>query len=644
MPIQPARLAFDEGGTPVSAAFGDVYHAAEGGPGQARHVFLAGNGLPGRWAGRARFVILENGFGTGLNFLATWAAWRADPDRPACLHYLAVEKHPFRAEDLARLHARWPEFAELAWQLRQQWPVLTPGFHRLEFPGGQGLGRVVLTLMLGDAETCLKRLGARVDAVYLDGFDPKKNPDMWAAALFQRLARLAAADATLATWCVARPVRDALAEAGFATEKRPGFARKREMLTGRLAAPLPREGGSDGEREAPRHALILGGGIAGCALAQRLAARGWRVDLLEQHVHLAGEGSGNLAGIVRPLLSRDDNIASRLNRACFLHARRAWADLEAAGFPSRRDLGGVAQIARDARHEAQQRALVANGAYPPDYVRFLEREEAGALVGWPTAFGAWWFPQGGWASPPSVCQALAQSAGENLRVLPGRRVARLTRTGGDWRALDENGETLAQAPVAILASGAQARLLEQARDLPLTPVRGQVSHVPAGRLPPFAHALCCEGYLTPAVDGVHCLGASYAYDDGTELRAEEHAGNLLRLARILPGAEQSLNPADLGGRVGFRAATPDRLPLVGALPDTDAPLARDIRLRDMPRQPGLHGLLGLGSRGLVWATLAAEALASQLHGDPLPLEGELMDALDPARFRLRAHRRQSGGP
>ena len=634
----PARLAFDGAGTAVSEDYGDVYHAAEGGPGQARHVFLGGNGLPGRWAGRERFVILENGFGTGLNFLATWSTWQADPHRCSCLHYLAVEKHPFPTRDLARLHAQWPEFNDLAEQLRARWPVLTPGFHRLEFTHENG-GRVVLTLLLGDTETSLKRLRARVDAFYLDGFDPKKNPDMWSANVFHALARLAATGATLSTWCVARGVRDGLAEAGFITEKRPGFARKRDMLAGRWPQTVP------GPASVPaRHALILGGGIAGCALAQRLAARGWRVDLIEGHGHLAREGSGNLAGIVRPLLSRDDNIASRLNRACFLHARRAWAALEDAGFASVRDLNGVMQIARDLVHEAQQRSMAVQGAYPEDYVRFLEQDEASALVGWPTAFGGWWFPLGGWASPPTLCRALVEAAGKNLNLLLGHEVSGLEWSGAAWKALDGAGKVLAQAPVAILASGAQAKALDQTRDLPITPVRGQVSHVPTGRLPPFRLALCCEGYLTPAVEGIHCLGASYAYDPGMELREREHEGNLDRLARMLPGAEKDLSPDELGGRVGFRAATPDRLPLVGALPDMDASLPRDIQLRAMPRQPGLYGLLGLGSRGLVWATLAAEALASQLAGDPLPLEGDLMDALDPARFLLRRHRRGKEGP
>ncbi|HNQ03214.1 MAG TPA: bifunctional tRNA (5-methylaminomethyl-2-thiouridine)(34)-methyltransferase MnmD/FAD-dependent 5-carboxymethylaminomethyl-2-thiouridine(34) oxidoreductase MnmC [Thiobacillaceae bacterium] len=634
-PILAARLTFDAAGTPVSADYGDIYHAAAGGPGQARHVFLGGNDLPRRWAGRQRFVILENGLGTGLNFLATWAAWRTDPARPSTLHYLAVEKHPFRREDLTRLHARWPEFAALATRLREAWPVLIPGFHRLEF---EDVGhRLVLTLLLGEAETCLGRLRASVDAFYLDGFDPRKNPAMWSAALLRRLAQLAAPGATLATWCVARGVRDTLTHVGFDIARRPGYAHKRDMLTGSLSPLAPC---ATPHAPTTRHALILGGGIAGTALCQRLTARGWQVDLVEGHPHLAGEGSGNLAGIVRPLLSRDDNLASRLSRACFLYTRRLWADLEAAGFTCRRGLDGVLQIARDAPHECLQRRLAA--AYAEDYVQFLERDAASTRLGHPMPFGGWWFPQGGWVSPRDVCQALAAAAGDGLRLHRGRMVARLAWTGVTWQALDGNGQTIAQAPLAILASGAWAVRLTQARGLPIQAVRGQVSHVPAGRLPALRHALCREGYLTPALDGLHCLGASYAQDSGRELRLDEHAGNLHRLARLLPGAEQGLDAGTLGGRVGFRAVTPDRLPLVGALPDTQVTLTRDMRLRDMPRQAYLYGLLGLGSRGLVWAGLAAEALASRLHGDPLPLEDDLMDAMDPSRFHLRAHRRACG--
>ncbi|HNI08156.1 MAG TPA: bifunctional tRNA (5-methylaminomethyl-2-thiouridine)(34)-methyltransferase MnmD/FAD-dependent 5-carboxymethylaminomethyl-2-thiouridine(34) oxidoreductase MnmC [Thiobacillaceae bacterium] len=632
--LQPARLAFAADGVPWSEDYGDVYHAADGGPGQARHVFLAGNGLPGRWTGRTRFVILENGFGTGLNFLATWAAWQADPGRPDRLHYLAVEKHPFGRDDLAHLHAAWPEFQPLAEALRQDWPVPTPGFHRLAFAGC----RVVLTLMFGESETCLARLRATVDAFYLDGFDPRKNPDMWSASLFRRCARLAAPDATLATWCVAGAVRDALAEAGFATGKRPGFARKRHMLTGGLAATHAPSPAPPSPAHGERRAVVLGAGLAGSAIAWRLAVRGWQVDVLERHEAPAREASGNLAGIVRPLLSRDDNIASRLNRACFLHTARSFVQLDRAGHPPRRCFNGLLQMARDPDHEALQRALAAR--FPSEFVLFLDQAQAGLRLGHATSLGGWWFPDAGWAHPPGVCRSMLAASGGGSRFQGRVSVAGTEHRDGQWHLLDAAGLPLARAPVLILANGTGARRL--APHLPLTPVRGQVSHVAAGRLPALEHALCREGYLTPAVDGIHCLGASYAWDEGTELRTEEHAGNLVRLAHMLPGAEADLDPASLDGRVGFRAATPDRLPLVGALPDPASVLARDCRLADLPRLPGLYGLLGLGSRGLVWASLAAETLASRLDGDPPPLEGDLIDALDPGRFRLRAHRRGRG--
>ncbi len=634
--LSPASLATTGDGTPFSAAYGDVYHSADGGPGQARHVFLQGNDLPGRWQDRERFVILETGFGTGLNFLATWAAWNADPRHCGRLHYLALEKHPFSAADLDILHARWPEFEILSRELCAAWPLPMPGLHRLEFAGGC----VVLTLGLGEAETLLRRCEAHVDAYYLDGFDPKKNPAMWSPELFRGLARLAMPDATLATWCVAGTVRDGLREAGFALEKRPGYGRKRQMLTGRLAPmrrPVTAAAGTG-----DRHAVVLGAGLAGCALSERLAARGWSVILVDRHAHPAAEASGNLAGIVRPQLARDESLAARLSRAAFLHARRAWDVLERAGYPVRRRLDGVLQIAQEAAQEQSMRAQAS--AYPEDYVRFLDQAEASRALGSPSALGAWLFPAGGWASPESLCRAWRASAGERIEWRGGQEVAGMERdAAGNWRLLDRDGGCIASAPVLILAAGASLGGLAGA--LPLSTARGQVSHIPQGALPELRLPACREGYLSPAVDGQHCLGATYAYDDeGGELRVADHAGNLERLGRILPDVRVNLDPAKLDGRVGFRATTPDRLPLIGALMNTEAPLPHDLRLKHMPRRAGLYGLLGLGSRGLVWAALAAEILASRLEGDPAPVETDLLDAIDPARFLLRLGRRPRSAP
>jgi len=628
-PLQPAELAYTEYGAPYSETYGDIYHSVDGGPGQALHVFLAGNRLPERWRGRDSFVILETGFGTGINFLATWAAWQADPQASRRLHYIAAEKHPFTVEALARLHVAWPEFGALAARLRAAWPTLVPGFHRLQFAHG----RLILTLMLGDAETSLSRLDAPVDAFYLDGFTPSKNPDMWSPMLITQLGRLANREATLATWSVSVPVRDSLAAAGFETTKAPGFGHKREMLVGHQVEPRPQAAPPE------RRAIVVGAGVAGSTACERLASRGWQVVLFDRQPGPGREASGNLAGILMPMISRDDNIASRLSRAAFLHALRTWGSPEARAAGARMEAGGVFQIARTPEQEQQQKDIAELLALPAEFVHYLERAQAEARLRHSVPAGGWMFPLAGWANPPSLCQAALTLAGSQVETRYGQAIARVDRCGGHWRVYADDGRCLAEAPVLILASGAETTRFGQAAPLPIRRVRGQVTLVPEARIPRLSAALCRDGYATPALDGRHAVGASYDFDDDPLPRRACDDDNLGRLARLLPGVD--LAGETFAARVGFRPVLPDRLPIAGELPDWAAlPTSTAARLADVPRQPGLFGLLGYASRGLVWASLLAEALASRLEREPMPLETDLLGAIDPARFPLRAIRKR----
>ncbi|WP_298619858.1 bifunctional tRNA (5-methylaminomethyl-2-thiouridine)(34)-methyltransferase MnmD/FAD-dependent 5-carboxymethylaminomethyl-2-thiouridine(34) oxidoreductase MnmC [uncultured Zoogloea sp.] len=631
-PIVPARIVLTDDNTPYSPTYDDVYHTTSGGLGQARQVFLDGNRLPSRWIGRERFTIIETGFGLGLNFLATWDAWRSDPARCAQLHFVSVEKHPFCADDLARLHAAWPELAPLAGELQRHWPALTPGVHRLHLDGG----RVVLTLIFGDAVDALPQLHAAADAFFLDGFSPARNPDLWSPAVFAQLARLAASGATLATWSVNGNVRRGLETAGFTLERRAGFGGKREMLTGHRAdAPAANQ-------DQPRRALVIGAGVAGTSVAERLAARGWQVTVIDEADGPGQGASGNRAGVFRPLPSLDDNRLARITRAGFLYGRHHLARLAEAGHPVRWAPTGVLHLARDDKQAAKMQAVVDTHQYPTDYLRFADRDEASRLANWPMAQGGWWFPQGGWIQPPTLCAANLAAGGDRITTVFGRRLARLERRGDDWLAFDESGAEIARAAVMVLANGVGIRAIPEAASLPVRPARGQVSHLPATPDSAPEVVVCRLGYVSPEVDGVRCAGATFiADDDGTELREAEHRENLTKLDFILPGFSAPFDPASLDGRVGFRPASPDRLPMVGAVPAV-ANAERTTPLADIPRQPGLFAATGFGARGLVWASLVGELLASQINGDPLPLERDLVDALDPARYLLKPPRPGAG--
>jgi tRNA 5-methylaminomethyl-2-thiouridine biosynthesis bifunctional protein len=633
MPILPASLQFAADGTPRSGTYDDVYYSADGGLGQARHVFLAGNGLPERWRGRERFVVLETGFGLGLNFLSTWAAWRDDPARARVLHFVSCELHPFRVEDLARLHARWPELAALAHELRANWPPLAGGMHRLHFEGG----RVCLTLYFGDVREGLAQIEARADALFLDGFSPAKNPAMWSAKVFYLLARLAAPDATLATWSVAGEVREGLRRASFATEKVAGFGGKRQMLRGSLY-PHPRRGVAAAEAPAVRHAVIIGAGAAGTAAAERLAARGWDIDIIDAADGPGRGASGNHAGVLRPQPSLDDNRLSRLTRAGALYGWRHIEKSLAAGGAIRAAACGVLHLARDAAQDGKMRAVVERLALPGELLRHVEADEASAIAGWPVLLGGWFFPGCGWVQPPSLCTANLAAHPHNVRARWSRPVAAIARRGERWHALAADGGTIAAAPVMILAAGVGLAAFAQAAPLPILSARGQVSVLPAAAASAPRAVVCGGGYVTPEVDGRRCAGASFDVGDPDPApRARDQQANLAKLEELLPGYTAGLDSAALAARVGFRPVSLDRLPLAGAVPATVS-AAPDASLATLPRHDGLYALSGFGARGLAWATLIGEMLAARIDGDPLPLERELAGAMDPGRFLLR-HKR-----
>jgi len=611
-PLQPAQFELRADGSLYSTQYDDVFASSAGALAQAQHVFLAGNGLPARWREAESFVVLETGFGTGLNFLATWAAWRETAPLCARLHFISVEKHPLRHADLAQVLSARPQLADLARAFLARYPPALPGFHRVRLDSG----RVRLTLLFGEVVESLRQLQARVDAFYLDGFAPAKNPAMWSDAVFVELARLANADATAATYSVAGEIRDGLARAGFAVERAPGFGPKHQMLMAHYtraaaaARPFPL-----------RHAAVIGAGLAGTACAAHLAERGWRVDLVERRGAPGQGASGNPTGLLMPAFALDWNPPTRLTVPGFLYALQYLEDVNATGAASLQR--GVLQLARDPAHAERQRRIVETYRLPPSLVECVGRERGSALAGQAVAESGWWFPAAGWVDPAAVCRNYVAAAGANVACHFNREIRRIERIDGQWRLYDNADVPITAAPLLVLANAHAARELPGLQQLALSVSRGQVTLFAQRPARPLLAAVCREGFVTPALHGWHCVGASYAADDyGEQVDLQDHLGNLERLQRLLPQFAAGIDPAQLHGRVGLRTISPDRLPLVGQYAPGGS----------IGEPPALLTCLALASRGLTWAPLLGELLACMAGGEPLPLERDLVRLLSPQRF------------
>ncbi|WP_175720272.1 bifunctional tRNA (5-methylaminomethyl-2-thiouridine)(34)-methyltransferase MnmD/FAD-dependent 5-carboxymethylaminomethyl-2-thiouridine(34) oxidoreductase MnmC [Burkholderia anthina] len=647
--LVPATLAVRDDGTLVSPQYGNLPRDASRALAHANRM-LAGNGLPARWRGRRTFTIVETGFGSGGHFLATWAAWRDDPQRCERLHFVAVEPHPFSRDDLRRAVSNMAERATIsenvsmsAAALVDAWPMRVPGLHRLEFDAG----RVVLTLAFGNAQDLLQRLVARADAFYLGQRASAGHDDALSADVIRALARIAAEGATYATHSHDDAVKHALDATGFTHRDVDDCAGEPALRVGEYA-PRWRMRRHEPPRALPvsgRRAIVIGAGLAGCAVVERLAARGWDVTLIERHARIASDASGNPAGVFHPLMTRDDNIASRLTRTGFLHALARWRALEQAGHAFSRSTHGMLHLAESADDFMRMRDAFEALGTPPDYASLLDTEAARAHLNLPVAHGGLLFPHGGAVWPAGLCAAQLAAAGERATLVAGTEVARLERHGDTWRALDAAGATLAEAPVVVLANAGDAVRLAGLRHVAVQPVRGQLTLLPPGSTAPLPCPTIGDGYAVPLDDGTLLIGATFEPDDvDPAMRTAGHIENLERVRHLLPGLIGELpDPEKLRGRVAFRWVVADRVPLIGPLADEAQAVANaralsGAKARDLPRTAGLYGAFGYGSRGLVWAALGAELIASQLEGEPLPLERELADAVDPARFLIRALR------
>jgi tRNA 5-methylaminomethyl-2-thiouridine biosynthesis bifunctional protein len=661
-PLIPAQLYWQDN-TPYSEGFQDIYFSRQNGLAETQHVFLQGNRIPSRWRELppdTSFVIVETGFGTGLNFLATWQQWRSLGPQAPRLSFVSVERHPLTRADLRRCLALWPELDTLSSQLLALYPPAVAGNHLLLFEQG----RVRLNLIFGDVLADLKRYPFSADCWYLDGFAPGRNPEMWQPELFALMRQRSKPGATLATFTSAGLVRRGLLAQGFSVDKVKGFGRKREMLQGRLDRPapgahsylpdsLPHWCRTSTTSERPLRSdseppvLVIGAGLSGLLTAHALALRGRRVELIDQCPTPMGGASGQqqlaLYAKLPVQLNREARILAQqliCSQSYFTALQTLYPDFE-FWHPS-----GLLQLAWNDQERRRLDTLLQRNLYPPELVRRVERQEAERLCGLRLTSEGLWYPDSGWLAPQLLAQALLTHP--NLRFQGNLAIEAIERLDNEGLWCVHTRQHPLTHRTIILATAHQTTQIRGLAPLPLKRLRGQVTTLRSRTLEPSQCVICGEGYLCPPIADEHHFGATYdpRTDDAT-VRAEDNQDNMESIRRWLPDwlpSSDSLSAVPVTGSAGVRCTSPDYLPLAGAYPDIERMQARLTPWRHNAHAcgeqtgdylEGVYLIAGHGSKGLVSIPGCAEWLAAQICGEPAAMSDEFIAALNPARFLIR---------
>lgn len=619
-----AQLKIDDQGTPRSTQHNDIYFSKGQGIAESRYVFLQHNALPQRWQTATKeakpeektWLIAETGFGTGLNFYVCAAEFLQQAPAHHQLHFVSFEKYPLHPKDFKAVAAQWPEFEPIHSPTLRLYPELIPGLHRLFIHP-----RITLDLVFGDVLETLPDWANvhlnQVDAWFLDGFAPSKNPSMWQTKLYFNIAHSLTSNGTLATFTATGHVRRGLEAAGLSMKKAPGFGQKRELLQGvkrTLAAPRKR---------LPQSIAVLGAGIAAACMATELRDFPGSLHLVWAKDTPADGASGNPQGVLYPLLQAQWSPLSELQAHSFLFARRFYQQHT----PDLFHCSGVELRGRSADDQARYQKIIQQGLYPES---LLQAKNGHAFL-----------PQAGWLQPQLVVQQLfqqlldyRQQQGLSTVLLTNEPVQRIEQQT-QWQVQTRSHVfTVDQLVLCLAHETALLQAIDANIALPLQTRRGQITLLPAQQLSQLEQVICGQGYVLPPLQGVLCTGASFDAQTSTAvIKASDDNDNIAQLNQML-GTEFTLAQV-LAQRASLRATTNDHLPIQG-------PVARWTKTeRNWLFMPRLAILTGLGSRGLTTAPWLAHAIACDILGQALPYGQRLAEATGSQRFYLRAQAAQA---
>ena len=691
--MKSARVVL-KGGIPFSPEFDDIYFNADGPIGQSEYVF--NSVFDEIWSKKSEFNVLEMGFGAGLNFLC---AFKRFQNTDKFLNFVSIEKAPIARDDLAKIYANFSELADVSSKFLDAYPPLIRGFHRLNLAPN-----VTLTLCFGDVAEVLDELSFNADAVFMDGFAPAKNEAMWSEQVCAKIANLCALGASVCTYSASGALKRALQNSGFEVNLLKGYGKKREMLRAKFVGERQAEGEiwfsrfDPAATVAPKTALVIGGGVAGCVCAFKLRQRGLKVTIAEKRGDIALNGSGNHCGILMPLITKPTVNLGRMHMNAFLQAARFYE----------RNLGAEEiEFCGATDYAYEQKTLE----------RFYEWREFDADNGVfelkfdSEPYASTFIFKGAKARPRKMCKA----ASAGIKTLLNCEFESFeTLEGGAVRAHFKDGRII-DADVLVLAIGSESMELFADYDIRLSSVRGQVTHIAPAvwTSVPFS----AKGYVCPPTQGVQAIGATYdrnLFLD--EPRSSDDEKNLADVAEFLDGkfaksellnlnGEQDLdlttgpdgdaenlnrleasssdmnlskntdllaktasdpvqaqdtnltapknnsniaaqipqNIRIIGSKVGYRSYSGDRFALIGRLYDENfykdsykSLLWTKGKSNPHPKYvPNVYVSTAHGSRGLCTAVLGAELICDLIFDRPLCIEKSLFDELHLARFLVR---------
>ena len=560
---------------------------------ECEHVFIDGNNLKNRFrdlSPNSNFSIGEIGFGIGLNFLITCKAWLKYTEHNQVLEFYSFDKYIFALEDFNEFISSSSELKEYSEQLIKYYPKNIKGIQKISLFDG----RISLNLIIGDISDTQEYIKSMtyIDAWFLDGFSPSKNPDLWSKELINSIGNTSYESSTISTYTSSGLVKRNLIDSGFAVRRTKGFAGKRHMLKGDALSKVSSKQGYS------KKVAVIGSGITGCILSYLLAQKGIEVDLYEQSDSICAGASSHELLVTYPRLSAHDSAYGRFNLLSYVYATNFYENLKTQSWKKT----GVLILNHDEDTARRQKALLERRSDGKIY-RHLNYAEASELSGIEVKYDGLHFKDAGYVLPNELCGFLTGS--EKINVFTNSKIENLSGDGmkTTFTIRDEHFEY----DDVCLCTGSDSSELMNIDGF--STKRGQVSHLESiGKISRINLPICAKGYISPEVSNLHIVGSSYSDYKHTDLTQEEHLSNLKKLQTIL---DEDVKVKS--GKVGLRAISKDHMPMVG-------------------KKDGIFLNTCHGSRASVSAPICAEIISNLITEDAPPLQSRELKALCPLRF------------